>query len=266
MIAIFLAKVVFFITSLAKVTVVRFNRQELFMKSFITSRLSILLVLSLTACEVFKTTPRSSPDYRGPGSSNKNRTTYQKNTGNARANGRPASQNRSNNRPTGSSARSAANKPTSGSGRPSAPAAKKELAPRPAGAYTSNVPEVVNIARTYTGTPYRSGGNDKEGIDCSGLICRVYTEMGVKVPRISWQQSEFGREIEQIKDIRPGDWIFFVPEGGKEGYVSHSGIVTEVRGEQDILFIHASSSRGVVEDNLFSNYFRNRFVKAMRPF
>ncbi len=237
------------------------------MKSFIKSRLSILLVLSLTACEVFKTTPRSSPDYRGPGSANKNRTAYQKNTAHARNNGRPASRNRtSNNRPAGSPSRSAAGKPAAASGRSPVSAAKKDLASRPSGAYVTAVPEVVQIARTYTGTPYRSGGNGKEGIDCSGLICQVYTELGVKVPRISWQQSEFGREIEQIKDIRPGDWIFFVPEGGKEGYVSHSGIVTEVRGEQDILFIHASSSRGVVEDNLFSNYFRNRFVKAVRPF
>ncbi len=237
------------------------------MKSFIKSKLSILLVLSLTSCEVFKTTPRSSPDYRGPGSANRNRAAYQKNTTQARSTSRPAPRNRtSNSRPASSTSRSAAGKPAAGSGRPAASVVKKDLASRPSGAYSTAVPEVVQIARTYTGTPYRSGGNGKEGIDCSGLICQVYTELGVKVPRISWQQSEFGREVEQIKDIRPGDWIFFVPEGGKEGYVSHSGIVTEVRGEQDILFIHASSSRGVVEDNLFSNYFRNRFVKAVRPF
>ena len=90
--------------------------------------------------------------------------------------------------------------------------------------------------------------------------------MGVKVPRISWQQSEFGREVEKIEDIKPGDWIFFVPEGGKEGYVSHSGIVTEINSATEILFIHASSSKGVREDNLYSSYFKNRFVKAMRPF
>ncbi|HEV7350445.1 C40 family peptidase [Telluribacter sp.] len=138
--------------------------------------------------------------------------------------------------------------------------------PRPAGPYDQNVRDIVRVARTYTGTPYRSGGNDKGGIDCSGLICSVYTEVGFKVPRISWQQSEFGREVQQVADIRPGDWLFFVPDAGKEGYVSHAGIVTEVRGRQEVLFIHASSSRGVREDNLYSNYFKNRFVKAIRPF
>jgi len=137
---------------------------------------------------------------------------------------------------------------------------------RPGDANTANIPEVVQIARTYTGTPYRSGGNDKQGIDCSGLICQVYSEMGVKVPRISWQQSEFGQEVGSVAEIKPGDWLFFVPEAGKEGYVSHAGIVTDVRGRDEIIFIHASTSRGVREDNLFSTYFKGRFVKAMRPF
>jgi probable lipoprotein NlpC len=130
----------------------------------------------------------------------------------------------------------------------------------------SDIPQVVQVARTYFGTPYRSGGNDKRGIDCSGLICSVYSEIGIKVPRISWQQSEYGQEITNISEIKAGDWVFFVPEAGKEGYVSHSGIVTDVRGQQEIFFIHASTSRGVREDNLFSTYFKGRFVKAMRPF
>lgn len=156
-------------------------------------------------------------------------------------------------------AKAPARKPTPS--RATAPAASRS---RPVSA--GDIPEVVQVARTYTGTPYRSGGNDKGGIDCSGLICSVYSEIGVKVPRISWQQSEFGQEVSKIEDIKPGDWLFFVPEAGKEGYVSHAGIVTDVKGSQEIIFIHASTSRGVREDNLFSTYFKGRFVKAMRPF
>lgn len=143
---------------------------------------------------------------------------------------------------------------------------KKALLTKPKGSYSNYTRDIVRIARAYTGTPYRSGGNDRRGIDCSGLICSVYTEAGLKVPRISWQQAEFGTEVEEVKDIRTGDWIFYVPDAGKAGYVSHVGIVTEVRGKNDIVFIHASSSKGVREDNLFSKYFKNRFVKAVRPF
>lgn len=125
--------------------------------------------------------------------------------------------------------------------------------------------EVINQARTYTGTPYVSGGNTYDGIDCSGLICAAFSSVGLKMPRISWQQSEVGHEVE-VEEIKPGDLVFFVPDSGKEGYVSHAAIITEVRGPNDIRFIHASSSRGVREDNLYSNYFKGRFVKALRPF
>lgn len=133
--------------------------------------------------------------------------------------------------------------------------------------YHSNyVSKVVREARTYTGTPYRSGGNTREGIDCSGLIANVFSTVGLKMPRISWQQSEVGYEVE-VDAIRPGDLLFFVPDKGKSGYVSHAAIVTEVRNyDSDIRFIHASSSRGVREDNLYSAYFKGRFVKALRPF
>ncbi len=211
------------------------------MKKYLSQPLSftifIFLITTLLSCEVFRTTPEKNTASRGR---------------------------------TSTARRPPARKPVAKAParRPSKPAPTRTATTysRPGDANTANVPEVVQIARTYTGTPYRSGGNDKQGIDCSGLICQVYSEMGVKVPRISWQQSEFGQEVGSVAEIKAGDWLFFVPEAGKEGYVSHAGIVTDVRGRDEIIFIHASTSRGVREDNLFSTYFKGRFVKAMRPF
>lgn len=142
----------------------------------------------------------------------------------------------------------------------------KKLLEKPNGSYQNYVPRIVTAARAYTGVRYRSGGSDRAGLDCSGLICSSYADVGLKVPRISWQQAEFGQEVVRVEDIRAGDWIFYVPDAGKAGYVSHVGIVTVVKNKRDITFIHASSSRGVREDKLFSAYFKNRFVKAVRPF
>ncbi|MGX5856710.1 C40 family peptidase [Dyadobacter jiangsuensis] len=218
------------------------------MKKYLSQSLSctifILLITTLLSCEVFRTTPERNTSSRG--SSSRGRTS---------ATRRPPAR-----KPV---AKAPVRKPSSSK---PAPARTATTYSRPGDANTENVPQVVQIARTYTGTPYRSGGNDKQGIDCSGLICQVYSEMGVKVPRISWQQSEFGQEVGSVEEIKAGDWLFFVPEAGKEGYVSHAGIVTDVRGRDEIIFIHASTSRGVREDNLFSTYFKGRFVKAMRPF
>ncbi|NIJ53509.1 C40 family peptidase [Dyadobacter arcticus] len=196
-------------------------------------------IMLLSSCEVFRKTPEKSTASR-PGK----RSTLM------------------SRRPV---ARTNTTKPTAASRKP-VPASRPSYSRSSAAVSPRDIPQVVQVARTYTGVPYRSGGNDKDGIDCSGLICSVYSEIGVKVPRISWQQSEFGREIGKLEDIRAGDWLFFVPETGKEGYVSHAGIVTDVRNLQEIIFIHASTSRGVREDNLFSSYFKGRFVKAMRPF
>lgn len=44
------------------------------------------------------------------------------------------------------------------------------------------------------------------------------------------------------------------------------GMVTEVRGRDEVMFIHASSSLGVVEANLHADYYRKIFIKAQRPF
>ncbi len=121
--------------------------------------------------------------------------------------------------------------------------------------------KIIQTARTYTGVPYKLGGNDQNGIDCSGLLCNTFNELGIKLPRISWQQSEYFPAI-NLPNIQKGDLVFFVTAGKN---ISHAGIVTEVKNDKEVLFIHASSSKGVIEDNMMSNYWQSRFAKVCRP-
>jgi cell wall-associated NlpC family hydrolase len=121
--------------------------------------------------------------------------------------------------------------------------------------------KIISTARNYTGVPYKSGGNDEKGLDCSGLLCLSFKEIGVKLPRISWQQAEYFPAI-SLPNIQKGDLVFFVTVGKN---ISHAGIVTEVISEDDIRFIHASSSKGVIEDNLMNSYWKSRFAKVCRP-
>lgn len=131
--------------------------------------------------------------------------------------------------------------------------------------YTSKtINEMVSLARSYTGVPYRLGGTDGNGMDCSGLLYCVYGQYGFKIPRISWQQSEVGKEI-SIDELRAGDWVFFVTNKGGTASINHAGMITEFKNDKEVLFIHSSSSKGIKEDNLFSKYWMSCFAKATRP-
>ena len=60
----------------------------------------------------------------------------------------------------------------------------------------------------FRGVPYRLGGADPAGFDCSGLVQYVFAQYGIAVPRVVEEQWEFGDKIKP-SDIEPGDLIFF---------------------------------------------------------
>ena len=128
----------------------------------------------------------------------------------------------------------------------------------------SRIQQAVATARSYTGTPYRYGGTTKRGMDCSGLLCVSYRSAGFELPRTSTEQGKMGKAV-KLTELKPGDLVFFSKKKGRRK-ITHVGMVTEVQSGDQVMFIHSSSSRGVIENNLHSKYYRSIFVKARRPF
>jgi probable lipoprotein NlpC len=133
---------------------------------------------------------------------------------------------------------------------------------RQADAREIKVDKVISTARTFIGTPYKYGGTTRAGMDCSGLLINSFQAVNLPLPRSSEAQSKVGEEV-TMKELEPGDLVFFAT-GRRKREVTHVGLVTDVRGKEDVKFIHSSSSLGVVETNLYAEYYQKRFRGARR--
>ncbi len=121
--------------------------------------------------------------------------------------------------------------------------------------------KVVELAKQQLGKKYVWGGNGPKTFDCSGLTKYVYGKVGVTLERVSYNQATQGIKVDKSK-LQIGDLVFFsgINASSSSTKVSHVGIYIG-NGE----FLHAAnSSRGVVIDELNSDYYKKHFVTARR--
>ena len=137
---------------------------------------------------------------------------------------------------------------------PSSPAV---LAPPPSPERTSiDGYALVGTALALRGVPYRNGGSDPNGFDCSGFTQYVFAQHGVSLPREVHDQFQFGQAVKR-DDLVPGDLLFFSTNAPG---ASHVGIA--IGGDE---FVHAPSSTGVVRvEHSSASYWSRRFVGARR--
>lgn len=128
-------------------------------------------------------------------------------------------------------------------------------------AYLKQVKTLVDSARICIGTPYKTGGTDKTGMDCSGLVVTMYKKIGKSLPRRSIDMSTTGTDITDVKNIKVGDLVFF--DSNNAGKINHVGMITKVT-DKEVTFIHASVSQGVMESSLTGKYWKERHKKTVR--
>lgn len=111
---------------------------------------------------------------------------------------------------------------------------------------------IIAHARGWLGVPYRWGGDSKSGVDCSGLVVQVFGEESYMLPRTAASQFAYLPIVDDFSDLSIGDLVFFSYDGT---HINHVGICSGY-GQM----IHASSSRGVVEDSFLSGFFGGKFA------
>jgi cell wall-associated NlpC family hydrolase len=110
----------------------------------------------------------------------------------------------------------------------------------------------AQVALKYRGVPYRWGGTEPSGFDCSGFVQHVYSQVGLKLPRSAAQQYEHGIPVSR-DDLRPGDLVFF-------DRLRHNGIYIG-QGR----FIHAGQTgKHVSVAPLDEGWYRARWAGARR--
>ena len=115
--------------------------------------------------------------------------------------------------------------------------------------------QIRDAVRRWSGTPHKMGGNDRTGIDCSGFVQKVYSELfHIHLPRSTQMQVQIGTLVNS-KELRCGDLIFFHPPNK----IRHVGIYLS-----DGEFAHASASQGVTISSLHTPYWRKAYWTSKR--
>lgn len=117
--------------------------------------------------------------------------------------------------------------------------------------------QLINNAMQFVGVRYRTGGTSLSGMDCSGFVTAAFNIFDLKLPRTSIDMSHVGEKIDPL-EAKKGDLIFFRTHGG---VINHVGMVVEVINDE-IKFLHASSSKGVMMSSTKENYYKRAFAQV----
>lgn len=126
------------------------------------------------------------------------------------------------------------------------------------------VQAILDEAKSHLGARYSYGSSGPKSFDCSGFTSYIFRQFDISLPHNSGAQNKEGTELQFMDEIRPGDLVFFRGRSVASS-IGHVGIVTEVmNGGEDFLFIHASTSSGVIISRYAEDYYHIRYIGARR--
>lgn len=121
---------------------------------------------------------------------------------------------------------------------------------------------IIAHAKTFEGVRYKWGGTTKKGMDCSGLIYESFRVNNIYLPRVSRDMAKKGVKI-SLKQVKKGDLLFFKTQKNRRNTINHVGLVVAIKNN-NIEFIHATSSKGVITSWLNESYWLNAFTEVRR--
>ncbi|TDC65116.1 hypothetical protein E1200_19035 [Actinomadura sp. GC306] len=113
--------------------------------------------------------------------------------------------------------------------------------------------KALKFARKQIGKPYRWGATGPGGYDCSGLAMAAWREAGVQIPRVTHAQYRGVKRKVKLKDLKPGDLVFFRNR-------NHVGLYVE--GGR---YLHAPRTGQQIRIDKLTKSRKRQFAGAVRP-
>lgn len=108
--------------------------------------------------------------------------------------------------------------------------------------------QIVLFAANQIGVPYKWGGTNNSGFDCSGLTQAAYNAGGILIPRTAQQQFNFSPPIPFSLPVQPGDLVYF---GASTSAIEHVGIFI---GKGDMIDAPHQGAKVRIDSATWSNY------------
>lgn len=111
--------------------------------------------------------------------------------------------------------------------------------------------QLYHFVDQWIGIPYRYGGKDQKGIDCSNFVFQCYQAVFRPIPYAPANELVKKIQSKSKNQLKEGDLVFFTFGDNK---VSHVGIYLV-----NHFFIHASTQKGVIISSLQEDTYQKAY-------